>query len=47
MRAVLPACSVLAGRHVDKIVSLIDVAGVRMRCGRREGITAERANHAP
>ena len=31
MRAVLPACSVLAGRHVEQVVTVIDVGGLKMK----------------
>jgi hypothetical protein len=30
MRVVLPACSYLAGRHIEKITTLIDVGGLSM-----------------
>lgn len=32
MKMVLPGCSLLAGQHIEKILTVIDVAGVRMRC---------------
>lgn len=30
-RCVLPACSLMAGRHVEQVTTLIDVAGLRMK----------------
>lgn len=31
-RVIFPACSAAAGRHVDQVFSIIDMAGVRLRC---------------